>query len=193
MSFVMFYNSLYFCIIMDYELEDLDSSWIELFEKNDSPYKDYYLEELEFVNLNLIYVDENMEIESVKEDVYLFQDKSGTIKRDELLSLIKSHMPYNNKQYRLLTMLKYNITIEPEKLIEYFKTKQICNLGTDFLTPLASIDDIIFQKSIGMFHSLNSLMIVFYIKPRKSKKLGTKRNINEIMKKIFNKTIKKRL
>jgi hypothetical protein len=185
----MFHNSLYFSNIMDYELEDLDSSWIELFEKNDSLYKDYYLEELEFINLNLVYVDENMEIETVKEDVYLFKDKSGTIKRDELLGLIKSYML---KNYRLLTILKYNITIEPEKMVEYFKTKHICNLGTDFLTPIASVDDIVFKKSIGMFHSLNSLTIVFYIKPRKSKKLGTKRNINEIMKKIFNKTIKKR-
>ena len=43
-------------------IEDLDLSWINDFEKIDNEYKIYYTEELSFIRLHTIYVNNNNDI-----------------------------------------------------------------------------------------------------------------------------------
>jgi hypothetical protein len=59
-----------------------------------------------------------------------------------------------------LSILKYNINIEPINLKTFFRSKYK-NIGNTYLQSIKHIDDIIFDKSISMFHDLNDLIIMF--------------------------------
>ena len=48
------------------DIEDLDLSWIHDFEKIDNEYKIYYTEELSFIRVHSIFVNNNYEIEKIK-------------------------------------------------------------------------------------------------------------------------------
>ena len=52
----------------DFNFQELDTSWIHDFEKEDCLYKDFYLEDLYFINMYYVYLNESDTIEKVKKD-----------------------------------------------------------------------------------------------------------------------------
>jgi hypothetical protein len=143
-------------------LEELDSSWIEEFENLDREYKSYYTEDISFIRFHAIYINKEDEIEKVREEKILLKTP-GLISRDELLGLIKRNTYSNNIKYFLLSILKFNIGIEPIHLKNFLRHKNI-HIGNHFLQSIKHIDGIKFEKSISMFHDLNDLLIVFHEK-----------------------------
>jgi hypothetical protein len=164
----------------DEMLDELDTSWLDEFEKNDNDFMDYYSEELSFINLNCIYIDNNSEIESVTEERIIFK-KPGIISRDEVLSIIKNNHSLSNQKYSLLSILKFNIDIEPINLNNFLRNKNQ-NIGNDFLENIKNIDAIPFNKSISLFHDLNTLTLIFY---KKNINDSTKHNTKKIFIKYF--------
>jgi hypothetical protein len=78
-------------------------------------------------------------------------------------------MTDQSKKYSLLSILKYNITLNPENIISYLSTDYSINSNSnDFLTSINHIMPITFEKSISMFHDLTDLIIIFYDKSVKS-------------------------
>ena len=55
------------------DLFELDTSWVDEFDKNDNEYKSYYNEEITFINLHCIYINKNSEISKVHEEKILFK------------------------------------------------------------------------------------------------------------------------
>ena len=113
------------------------------------------------------------------------------ILREEILGILKKNAIQNNKRYTLLSVLKYNITLEPEDLT----TSPKINQHDKYLSLIKNIDAVSFEKSIHMFHDLNELILVFYEKSHELKETDP----NNITKKIYlrsltanKKTIKKR-
>ena len=113
------------------------------------------------------------------------------ISREEILGILKKNAIQNNKRYTLLSVLKYNITLEPEDLTTNPKNYQ----DDKYLSLIKNIDAVNFEKSIHMFHDLNELILVFYEKSHELKETDP----NNITKKIYlrsltanKKTIKKR-
>jgi hypothetical protein len=112
------------------------------------------------------------------------------ILREEIIGILKNNSIDNNTSYGLLSILKYNIVLEPDEIKNYL----IDNNTNSYLSVIKNIDTIIFDKSISMFHDLNDLIFVFY---EKSKEL-VKKNLNNTTKKIYlrclntKKTLKKR-
>ena len=146
------------------DLFELDTSWVDEFDKNDNEYKSYYNEELTFINLHCIYINKNSEISKVHEEKILFKTP-GTLSREEVIGLIKRNTFCDNMKYSLLSILKFNINIEPINLKTFIKTKETTlNIGNHFLHSITNIDAICFDKSIGMFHDINDLLIIYYDK-----------------------------
>jgi hypothetical protein len=146
------------------DLFELDTSWVDEFDKNDNEYKSYYNEELTFINLHCIYINKNSEISKVHEEKILFKTP-GTLSREEVIGLIKRNTFCDNMKYSLLSILKFNINIEPINLKTFIKTKETSlNIGNHFLHSITNIDSICFDKSIGMFHDINDLLIIYYDK-----------------------------
>jgi hypothetical protein len=143
--------------IVDTDTE-LDIKWVEENEKIDSLYKDFYKEDVTFINMHYIYINTSNEIERIKEDKYFLPNKN-LVTKDEVISIIHTNSKSQNKKYSILSILKYNISLEPEQIPFYLKKKY---KQVSFLNSLRNICDIHFEKTIHMFHDLNDLYFLFY-------------------------------
>ena len=165
-------------------IEDLDLSWINEFEKIDNEYKIYYTEELSFIRIHSIYVNINDEIEKVREEKILLKN-SGILQKEELLSIIKHNSFSNQVKYSLLSILKFNINIEPIHLKTFLRNKNPA-IGEPFLQSIKNLDTIKFEKSITMFHDINEILIIFHQKINKSIRIGSEQKETwNCTKKIF--------
>lgn len=144
----------------DETIEDLDISWLEEFEKIDNEYNLYYSEDLSFIKIHFIYVNNNNEIEKISEKK-IFLKNDGCLQKEELLSIIKNNSFLNDVKYSLLSILKYNINLEPINLKTFLKNNNP-NIGSNFLTSIKHLDTIKFDKSITLFHDINELLIIFH-------------------------------
>ena len=175
---------------MDLEYKKLDDDWINEFENTDKLYKDYYKDDLYYIHLRVIYINRVNEIEKLKQESFLMS-KPNYITREEILEMLKKNSIDNNKRYTLLSMLKYNIILEPDNVQLYLNDK----FDEEYLSVIKNIDTVPFNKSINMFHDLNDIILIFYEKSSELKKSDA----NNTTKKIYlhsltnhKKTIKKR-
>ena len=108
--------------------------------------------------------------------------------RDKLLLLIQSKKKRDQKKYRISELLLYNINLEPENLQNYSKTIQptnengrepsvsLHNRSKDgscneiYLKRLSTIDDIRIPPSILIFHTINTLYLIFQENTQGAKK-----------------------
>ena len=91
----------------------------------------------------------------------MFLKEPGTLQKEELLGIIKHNSFSNAIKYNLLSILKFNINIEPEFLKNFLKSKDK-NIGSSFLQSVKNIDTIRFEKTITMFHDINDLIIIYH-------------------------------
>ena len=177
---------MYNIIHMDLDaVEELDDSWLREFEKTDNEYKAYYKEDLTFVKLHCVYINDDCEIDFVKEQRLWFREPNVLYKED-LISAIKHNAFQNNCKYSLLSILKYNITLEPFDLKTFLRGNNKRQNKRDYLQSVHNIDTIVFDKSISMFHDINDLFIVFHMKKTIGTGTGTgTRSGNAVTKRIY--------
>lgn len=172
------------------ELE-LDCSWINEFEKTESDYDSFYKEKIDSIKINYIYVDKTNAIDNVHQEGIIIED--GKLDKNKLIDIIKRNKKKNNTDYSLISILKYNITLEPEHIKDYIHD----NLNDDFLSKVDILQDVYFKDSINLFQDLNSLYIIFCDKTiRESKNKITKKIILQLMnnkRQKKNKITKKRI
>jgi hypothetical protein len=165
-------------------IEDLDLSWIHEFEKIDNEYKIYYTEELSFIRIHSIYVNNNNDIEKIREEKILLKTP-GILQKEELLSIIKHNSFSNEIKYSLLSILKFNINLEPIHLKTFLRNKNPA-IGAPFLQSIKNLDTIKFEKSITMFHDINEILIIFHQKINKSMQPSSEiKNVSNRTKKVF--------
>jgi len=155
----------------DEELEDesIDTSWIKDYELADKDYSSFYKEDVEFIQIQYLYVNKENEVTMTKQDKLLLQT-INIISQEELLGVIKKNTVVNNKKYYLLSILKYNIDLEPIEIKDFL-------LNSDehsFLSSVKHLHSIPLNKTISMFHDLNNLTILFH-EAEPSKHAMTKR------------------
>ena len=169
----------------DLELEDkqLDSKWIEDFELQDKNYESFYTEDINHINFHCIYVNRNNDIEKIKEEKLLMKTPNY-ISRDEMIGILKKNSIINNKRYIVLSIVKYNINLEPSDINFFLKPSK--QLDSTFLTSVTNIDAIPLEKSISMFQDLNDIFIIFSETIGKSTKIDTK-SINNTRRVYINK------
>lgn len=148
------------------EIKELDESWIKEFEENDKNYEIFYSDDIYYVKLHCIYIDKLSNIENVKEEK-IFLNNPNFLSREEILGILKKHSLQNDVKYSVMSILKYNIDMEPTDIKHFLKNKKE-NISEhySFLTPIKNIDSITFKKTISMFHDLNNIFIIFYEKDK---------------------------
>ena len=128
--------------------------------ETDQLYKDFYKDDIYYTNINIIYLNAANEIEKIKQESFLLS-QCNHITTEEMIKILKENMIDHSKKYSLLSILKYNITLNPENIIPYVSND--CSINSnDFLTSINHIMPITFEKSISMFHDLTDLIIIFY-------------------------------
>ena len=165
---------------MDFEFDELNDDWTHNFEKTDKLYQDFYKDKLYYANVNFFYVNRENTIEKIKQESFLMSEPNF-ISREEIIGLLKKNSIENDKRYTLLSILKYNITLDVDEINGFLTSTDISVYNEKFLTPINHIDSITFENSINMFHDLNDLILIFY---EKSNELKTFNSLNAT-KKIY--------
>jgi hypothetical protein len=176
---------------MNYEEDEhpnLDTNWIQEFETNDQNYVLFYNEDVHEIKFISLYVDNENNIESIKEE-RLFLKQENMVSREELLHVIKKNTFRDKKRYSMLSLLKYNVDLDTTHVKHYLKSN-----SRNFLQVVKNIDNIPLKKTISMFQDLNTIFILFYDKTLSSN--STTSSNHQTTKKIYisnNKTKKKQL
>jgi hypothetical protein len=148
--------------IMEEFDEILDDSWTKEFQEKDKPFEKFYLEDLQSIKINYIYVDTHFSITHTKVE-FFFMKYPNKVSKEELICLLKKNKKYNQETYNVLSMLKYNIDLNPEQIPDFLhNTRFLATKINNFLKPINAIDDILFNKTIEMFQDLNDLYIFYY-------------------------------
>jgi hypothetical protein len=164
---------------------ELDTNWIDEFESLDEDYKEFYTEDVTYIKFNYIYVNKESDIEKIKEETILLKEPNY-ISREEIIGILKKNCKNATKTYTILSILRYNIDVEPIDVCHFLKTKQEDEI---FLKSIKNIDAITLDKSISMFQDLNEIIIIFYEKTENNNKTTTNMRANQT-KRIFIKTIR---
>lgn len=171
---------------MEEEL-DLDIKWIEEFESLDENYKDFYSEDITYINFNNVYVNKDNEIEKIKRDKLLLAEPNY-ISREEILGILKKNCKStDNKRYTVLSILKYNINIDPRDVQDFLRTSK--NNDNEYLKSLSNIDAVSLDPSISMFQDLNEIIIIYYEKTSDDKNTAFARASSQT-KRIYLKSLK---
>lgn len=145
------------------EEDKLDDTWIQTFDKTDKPYEDFYKENVYYVHIDILYVNKDNEIDKITNEIF-FMKNHNVISREEIIDIIKRNSLYNQNLYSLLSILKYNCILNPEDVMDFLSTTDNEYYNSQNLTILNHIDTINFEKTISMFHELNTLFVIFYEK-----------------------------
>ena len=135
----------------------LDIKWIEEFEKIDKQYETFYSEDVNYISIHSIYINDNKIVQTIKEEK-LFMREPNYISREELLEILKRNCFHNNKRYTVMSILKYNLELEPADVEYFLKT----NYSPSYLSLIKNIDAIPLKKTISNFQDLNCIFILFY-------------------------------
>lgn len=160
---------------MNIEYNNLDDDWINEFEKTDRLYQDFYKDDLYYINLRVIYVNRNNEIDKITHESFLLTTKNR-ISREEVLGILKKISTNNERSYSLLSILRYNINLEPDEIKNYLNN----GYNNNYLSVIKNIDAVTFEKSISMFQDLNDIIFVLYEKSNEIKKVNPNTNTKKI-------------
>ena len=119
----------------------LDTSWIDNLKNAESVYNDFYKEPIHSITVFLLYVNKENELEHIHTDKCLLSE-DGVIKRDIILSFIKQYQLLFTVHYKLLSLLKYNINLEPVDIDEFIEEDSLMS-EKRFLTSEKYLNDII--------------------------------------------------
>tara|TARA_A100001011_G_scaffold399833_1_gene510446 strand:- start:3787 stop:4302 length:516 start_codon:yes stop_codon:yes gene_type:complete len=164
---------------------DEDESWLNEIEKENALYNDFYLEKTDNINLNIIYINKNNNIEYIKKDKYFLNE--NTITKENLLYLLKKNSIYRNSKYNLLSIIKYNIDLQPENVKDYILNTKKYN----FFHLCKTINNIEWNDSITLFKDINSLYLLYYEKSKNNN--STKKIYINKMKKKKRKNITRKI
>lgn len=141
--------------------ENLDDTWIKKFAELDKLYLDFYKDDVYYTDIHFVYINKKNEIVKINQESFLF-NKKNYISRDELVGLIKRNSIVDSTRYSIMSILKYNITLEPNEIKRFVSGED--DLAS-YMIPINNIDTVKYDKTINMFQDLNDLLIVLYEKP----------------------------
>ena len=149
---------------------DIDFSWIDKETKMGSCDTNYIREPINSIKIFFIYINSNLEIEYVSNDVEIPTNISSkitsnipsniqsNISKERLLHIIQNKRHHNNKKYRLDDILSFQIHLEPENIQSFVSS----TTTTTFLKSVPIFDNIHCIPSIFIFHDIASLYFLFY-------------------------------
>ena len=144
---------------------EIEESWLKNFKDQ------YYVKEYEdtvHISIFFIYVNTNNELEFIKQGpTYILQ--CNNFEKKDLMENIKKNSYINNRKYKLLSILKYNVDVSANNLEDFLNKYNY----DKYIENIKTLDSINFSNSTKLFNDLNSLFIVYHenIKPCYTKKI----------------------
>jgi hypothetical protein len=175
--------------------ELLDDNILEDLDGENELYGNFYSNDVRKIKVYFIYVggsdDKYKEIYHIKKHTMRLSD-NALIDRMDLIGMINNYKVYNKKNHRLISLLKYNITMKPGEIIHFLKRTQ-----TDtFLQKANNLNTVKWDDSISFFNDLNSMYFIYSLNKKKRNNTTKKITINphnKYVKKSRKKTRKNKL
>jgi hypothetical protein len=136
--------------------EILDTEWIDNFKENEYAYNKFYKEPNTAIMLYFLYVNKSKELIYTDTNRCLLDDM-GVLNKDRIIALIKHYQMREQVKYKLNSLLRYNIDLNPDEITDFVNT----TTPSQFLTPEKYLDDIHYKDSIYMFQNLNALYFIY--------------------------------
>ena len=137
-----------------------------------------------------LYVSSDDELETVNSSTYIL-DVNSRIPKDSMVNVIKEHREKHGKKYRLVNLIKYNVTLEPEDVIHMLSVDD--HEGDAFVTHESYNRDIHFADTVCILQNLNSLYFVFRETPTKPNRTRPQTRKITVSPHINDKTRRKRI
>ena len=151
----------------DTDDSEIDNEWVDEFKKKEEIYDDFYKEKVEHIKLFYLYINPSNVLETIKKD-FIVLDENSILKKEKIILLIKNNQVYNSIKYKLLSLIRFNIDIEPEDINKFINTTENEFSNTSFITSEKYLNDIKYSNTISMFQDLNSLYFIFYESNKKT-------------------------
>ena len=154
----------------------MNTNWVNEFESTDKLYEDFYKESVETINIFCLYINSKNEIAHVSSEPHILQNE--TITKDTLFEIIRTKRTKEKTTYRLLSLLQYNFTKEPDAIIQQGINEQTEQTEQqNLLKSIHYLDDVTWERSVSCMRDLNCLYIIFYHDLYKKLKAHTTRKI----------------
>jgi hypothetical protein len=124
--------------------------------------KKFKLRRIKDINIYLTYINCENEIEIISRKKLYIENKENTITRNQMVDIIKNNQRRNNIQYKLISVMVYNINVTPETLSDYIEKPE------DFISlfTLSRIDSFELQSTISILKEFNALYFFFFEVPQ---------------------------
>lgn len=137
---------------------DIDNSWVNDYINIEQKYESFYKIVPLTIKIFYIYIN-SKKIISLTEDTLLLNN-NGVLEKDIIISIIQNKEINKNFKYKLISILKYNIDIEPELINKIFIDEYI-DKNNKYCSVIKNITNIKVNNTIGILHDINSLFFIF--------------------------------
>ena len=175
-------------------VDELDLSWTNEYLRTLHGGITYDKEPMTHVNVHVYYSNVDDIIfhdEKIKQPLTIQSDyNSSSLLQNDLLSLIQQHRNFNNKKYKCDGIMKFHITENPSAIIDHVCEEDFQFSPNDCIQTYDLPCTLDFPGSLFIFHSINSIHILFRELILVNKKSKT---IPPILRKQHGKYTKKRV
>lgn len=145
----------------EYDMGDLDISWVAEHEKENNIDKNYPREPIQNIAMQFIYVDFSGKVEKTISEMFSIGENKK-ISKEHILQITQTKRSISlTKKYKIIDILLYNVTLEPENIQEYAKSDNFRELSSGFFKSCSLFNDIMLDDSIFIFHKVNTLYFIF--------------------------------
>jgi hypothetical protein len=139
-----------------------DFNWVKQYKLLHNIQKNYCKEPMENIAIYALYLNSHRGIDKIICDNIVLSSNC-IISKEDVFNLIHSKKIHNGIQYRLLDMLLYNIDIEPSHIQSFSKINSDVEIANNrFIQSIPIFNEIYIAPSIFIFHSINSIYIIFH-------------------------------
>lgn len=150
---------------MTSSIDELDLSWTEEYLRTTEGGITYEAEFMNNISVHLLFANtENEIIHQIEKTLPLTITENGTsslLSQNQILELIQNHREFEKKRYKCNSIVKYHIHIDPEIIIDNIDDPSFTFHDKDCFTSYELPCDILFPPSLFIFHSMNSVYILF--------------------------------
>ena len=145
--------------------KEIDSEYMENFDKLEKNYDKFYNTQVTNIKIFFIYIDEKNEIYNIKSDKEFVEN--GCITKERILYLIKKYQYNLLYRHKLVSLLQYNIDLHHTDLQNFILDKKTKSETDNYLTSFKILDNIKFKDTIPLLSDLNSIFFIYsYLSPK---------------------------
>ena len=147
-------------------MDEIDDSWVSSYKKSEEKYNEFYNEKIHNIKVFFMYVNTDKTLVNIRQES-LSLNNDSILTKERLIKLIKDKQHLNNIKYKLFSVVRYNIDLQPEEIHEFINISPDEIYNNRFLIDEKNVKDIYFTDTISIFQDLNALYIIFKEVPSK--------------------------